>query len=346
MEIMIQPKINTYRNNNSNKVKNKNSEKTLKILDFFLENEINISNRIRKINNFSNYYLVIYDYQFIDIGSLTFEVDINRTPYKTKDQYVSIEKISNKNLEPFNSFIERIATPKMYIYKTILSYQYLLTSIHQLNKKKLCYFNFSSGKIKYYNDRPLLTDFSNSFCYKLWDKTNAYKFINNIENLNIQPIEIVLLFYMDKHDLNVLTVEHIDIIILNYYEYLPIKDYINKELLDEFKINGKDFLSEFIGKSSQQILHQTVNYIDTWDNYNLGIHYVTLFYRLIQNYNLEDTIINKLLTHLLQCIDPVPIVRKNTHYMMIMIDKMYLENQDWNFVNSIDNVNIKFNAFA
>jgi len=335
MEIIIPSKINLHEKTKCNEIKNKHNEKTLKQLDFFLENEIKITNKIKKINNFSNFYLVINDYQYIDIGSLMFKIDIVRNSYKTANQYVSIERVDNKNLLPLDSYIEMESLPKRRVYNIIFSYHYMLSSIRTLNNKKICYFNLSSQNIFFYKHFPLLSDFSNSFFYKSWNNITALQLIYRIDNLHIQPIEIVLLFYMDKHNLIMFTNNHIDIIIDNYYECLPYNLYIKNDIYESFKTDSKNFLSQCVGLTRQQILHQTINYIDTWDNFVLNNIYITLFYKLIDTYKLSDTIINKLLTHLLKCVVSCPSERKSSHYMMIIMDQLFMENKNWDFVNNI-----------
>ena len=118
------------------------------------------------------------------------------------------------------------------------------------------------------------------------------------------------------------------------------------EIYDTFKSGSKDLLLECIGLTSQQILHQTISFIDTWDNYILSVIYVTLFYRLINTYHLSDTIINKLITYLLQSIVSYPSERHTSHYMFLRMDQLLIENNNWDFVNNMSNSHIKFNIYV
>lgn len=321
-------------------------EKKLKLLDFFLQNEIEISEIVKKIKNFQNHYLVIIDYQSVDIGTLQFKTNILYNAYELENKYIIINTLSQSNIILYNKYFERQLSPKMNIYNIIISYHYLLNSLYKLNDKKVCYFNFNTDNIVFYHDYPLLTDFSSSFTYNSWNIDNALKFVNHTNNLPIQPLEVVLLFYMDKHNISVLSYEHIDIILKNYYDHIPFKHYINNETYSNIINEGNIFLTDLLKKSSSEIIDMMKNYIDTWDNYAISMTYITLLYRVIDMYKLTNTIINKLLTHLLECINPSPHLRKKLHYMTMLLDELFIKYKNWDFVKQLNTCKEDFNVFV
>ena len=101
-------------------------EKKLKLLDFFLQNEIEISEKVKKIKNFQNHYLVIIDYQSVDIGTLQFKTNILYNAYELENKYIIINTLSQSNIILYNKYFERQLSPKMNIYNIIISYHYFV----------------------------------------------------------------------------------------------------------------------------------------------------------------------------------------------------------------------------
>ena len=106
---------------------------------FYSKNECNISNTIKTLRYYSNRFLVLEDYDFVDIGQLN-EHFVDKCNLTGDVRYL-IFKYKNANLIAFNDFLFNITSPKLFILNVIESFSQLLTSLILLNDNNICFFN-------------------------------------------------------------------------------------------------------------------------------------------------------------------------------------------------------------
>ena len=103
--------------------------------NFYSVNEANISHKIKKIPYYSNYFMILEDYDYINISSgQNFEkID------KTKQYLLFTYK---KHLFSFDKFLFQL-NPKLLIFNMISTFSYLLQSFIHLIMQNIVYFQFS-----------------------------------------------------------------------------------------------------------------------------------------------------------------------------------------------------------
>ena len=175
--------LNNYFTNKGEKAdKNNKKEKTQsKILPycFFSINEINVVNIINKIPYKSNYYDVMIDYDFIDIGKIG-ENMIENVQLNNKKQYI-MTHYNNKKYIDFQDFLFNNPDKKQFLFNIFNSYSKLLNSLITLNDKNVCFFDLNTYNIVFLeNSMPILQNFQNGLIISELNESYIKQIIENI----------------------------------------------------------------------------------------------------------------------------------------------------------------------
>ena len=140
-------------------------------------NEANISDIIKKIPYYSNNYLIVEDYDFVNISQLN-DKYIEKLNLSDNKKYL-IFKYKNDKFVDFNDFLTNLTEPKFFILNIIESFSYLLNSLIKLNNENICFFNLTPQNIVFNlncGEKPQIHNFNSSLqVLKLNDK-----YINDI----------------------------------------------------------------------------------------------------------------------------------------------------------------------
>ena len=138
--------------------------KKIILYDFFSVNEIQISDIIEKhIPCYSNYFNILYDYDFIQIGNLDDETIVEKMNINTKEKYLLFE-FKKRKFITFHDFLLQSNNPSRFILNTLNTFSYLLHSLIKLYKNNIIFFNLSDKNIAFEinNDKPILIYFDKS----------------------------------------------------------------------------------------------------------------------------------------------------------------------------------------
>jgi hypothetical protein len=122
----------------------KNNKNKTKIVNycFYSINEVSISNKIKKIPYYSNYFSVIEEYDFINISTIREKVMEKVALLDENKKYLLFQY---KNyLLTFDDFLLQFKYPKILILHVMNTFSYLLQSLIQIQDKNLCFFQFHS----------------------------------------------------------------------------------------------------------------------------------------------------------------------------------------------------------
>jgi hypothetical protein len=214
---------------------------------FFTKNGIDIQELLKEITFYSYYFHCFQQYTLAD-----FPEKKDLEPKYVIFKYLCVKKTYfNDYLVISDDIFNNVGLKKKFIQKLILSFEYLLNSIIELNKKRICYFQWSTENI-YFNDKdqPILENFDN--CLKYQDfSINLLKFHKH------QPLEVFILYYMKNHDCETLS--------------LSILEEIYKNITF-FPISYQDFISlyqPFTNLPKKKIFMKLISFIETWDSYGI-----------------------------------------------------------------------------
>lgn len=309
-------------------------KRKIKILNFFLQNEIKISTIVKKIPYFYDDFNILIDIRDIKLANINNKI-IEEFDLKKDEKYMLCRYNNEKSIN-FTTFIFNLPTPKLFIFHILDSYKDLLTKIIKLNESRLCFFNLSAKNVYFSrNYTPMIKNFEKSLLMD--DLTNGYisTIIEDTEDFIDKPLEVHVLFYLIKNDEITLSYTFIESICDNYVNQLNILDFFSENYRNSYKNACIESLKKYINKPKKLIIQDILQYVNTWDNYSLSILYLYMFCNTIKVFSLQDTFMNKMLIIFLKNIDPEPFKRETLSNTLFFHNKLYNDNTEWRFINAI-----------
>jgi hypothetical protein len=329
-----------FNNLNREKYKTNKPQKKICLYDDACKHYMKINQNIRKINNYKNYYHVYEKSEFIDLAQID-ESYIHKikSPILTKQQYILLTYMDIK-IESFSHFLFKNNSAKHFIFHLQNSYSFILKSLHELQKKEICFFNICALNIlfDYNTEIPILQNFRSSFLMN--SDLNIKKFIPIIENLNNfshQPLETHLIYFLWKNDCKSLSYFQLEEISMNYMKSMPIFSLFSDSEREKYRRSCIEFMKMYINKETNEIIDKIlIEYSKTWDNFALSILYLYFLKNMIYVFQLqEDNFLNGWSTILLKNLDPDPIKRETLENTRILFEELFEQYPNWLFVTSI-----------
>ena len=319
---------------NSTNISNKQYKSNICLYDFFCDNNIKISKKIKEKYNLSNKYYTINVYTSIIIS----EVNEHIYHYNTNNnnKYVLLEYNTFKYLD-FNIFLFNLQNPKLFIFHVLDSYTILLNSLLQLEQIGVCFFNLSTKNIIFGNNyNPILRNFETSLLIDECSDINYFiQIIEKIEDYTYKPLEIHVIFYLIKNNEDSLSFSAVDSICNNFIENMSILSLFSKQYKENYYKLSIECLKKYINKPKNVIIMDILRFSSTWDNYELSILYLHIIGNISRVFTLKDTFINKMINILVKNINPDPLKREILKSSIDNLDKLYYEFTDWEYINLI-----------
>ena len=300
-------------------------------------NEADISDKIKNISYYSNEYLVVEDYDFINISQLN-DKYIEKLNINDNKRYL-IFKYKNDHLINFYEFLFNFSDPKTFFFIIIESFSYLLKSLIKLNNENICFFNLSPQNIVFNLDcgeKPQLLNFQLSLQVS---KLNTLYINNIIENQNDythKPLEVHVLFYLIKNDISSISYSFIEEICEIFVNKLSILSLFSKKYKESYKLLCIQSLKKYINKSKKDIINDILNQYDKWDVYSLSIIYLHIFGNICRIFSLNQTFISKFIVELSKNISPEPLNRNSLEDFLVIFNKLCNEQKDWTFTKKLE----------
>jgi hypothetical protein len=320
------------------KVNSKNKTKIC-LYNFFSINESNICDKIRNLPYYFNYYRILIDYDFIQIGQLGEKVLEKLENIHITDEKVLLFQYKNDDkCIKFNDFLFNLNTPKSFIFHVLESYSYLLHSLIKLNDNNVCFFNLSSENIVFDNDcgeKPILKNFNKSLQLSKLNETYITNIIKKTTDFCNKPLEVHVLFYLIENNLNTISYSFIEEITEVFVKNLSILTLFSQNYKDNYKTNCINSLKKYINKSKSSIINDILEYYDTWDSYSLSVIYLHIFGNISRIFSLKGSLISKLSIELSKNINPEPSKREKLSESLQKYEELIKQFTDWSYISSI-----------
>jgi len=307
---------------------------------FYSINEANISEIIKEIPYYSKTFLIIEDYDFIDIRQLNDTVLENLNLDKKNVKYL-LFKYKNINYLSLNQFLFQIAIhPKTLIFYLINIFSYLLQSLIQLNDHNICFFNLSYKNIVFdlnCREKPLLQDFKYSLQLSKLSVSYISNIIKNLTDYTLKPFEVHVLFYLIKNDINTISYSFIEQICEIYIKKLNILQFFSESYKEKYKLACVQSLEKYINKPKNDIIFNILEQNDKWDVYSISHLFLHIFGTILRFFSLKNTFINKITLELAKNIHPDPSKRSNLSSLLENFQNLFDGEKDWSFVNYMEN---------
>lgn len=311
-------------------------------LNFTSINEVEICEKISKIPYYENNFNIIVDYDFIKFGELNEKMveniqTINNDNIYNNKKLVLFQYKNEKCIE-FNIFLLNLYTPKSFIFHVLESFSYLLNSLIILNSKNICFFNLSDENIVFNLDcgeKPILQNFGKSIQLSKINEIYISKIINSIDNYTYKPLEVHILFYLIKNDLDTISLLFIEEISEHFVRNLDILTLFSQKYIETFKISCVNSLKKYINQPKIDIINDIIERANTWDNYSISVLYLHIIGNICRVFSLKGTFMNKWLDKLLKNIHPDPLKRETLTQTKEEFICLYNEFSDWSYINTI-----------
>jgi hypothetical protein len=244
----------------------------------------------------------------------------------------------------FYDYFFQLKTVKKSIHFILDSLDELLNNIKLLNDHNICFFHLSEHKIIFNMDlggKLMLKDFKHSIQISKLNEHYCSKMIDKIEDYTYKPLEVHVLFYLIRNNLETLSETLIEEMVDNYVKQLSVLTFFSQNYNTQFKIECIKCLKKYIGIPKKLIIEDIIEYNDKWDIYSISLLYLHIIGKIAQIFSLKDTFINKLIILLNKNIQPDPSKRENIADTKEKYQQLFIEYTDWSFINKLSNEKMK-----
>ena len=303
---------------------------------FYSKNECNISNIVKKLRYYSNRFLVLEDYDFVDISQLN-EHFVDKCNLTGDVRYL-IFKYKNANMVTFNDFLFNIVSPKLFILNVIESFSHLLTSLIQLNDNNICFFNLSPNNIGFDLDcgeKPVIRNFQTSLIVSKLDASYITNIIQKTKDYAHKPLEVHILFYLIKNDISTISYSFIQTVCEVFIKNASFLTFFSEEVVSSYKESCVNSLMKYINKPTNDIILDIIENSDKWDVYSLSVLYLHIFNSISHVFSLQPGFITKLSATLFKNTHPDPSKRQSLKQLAEYYDGLFAVEMNWVFVNKL-----------
>jgi hypothetical protein len=336
----------------------------VKVVSFFTENEIQISECLQQIPHWQLYYDCIAEYEHMKIhlsrgqsplpllrdegppthefcsplvpkGQAPLGATVGRSPSPVLCKYLQTKTVD------FDEFFLSLPSPKLVVFHVIDSYYHLLNSFYRLQQNGICYYNFSPEYLlfdEYY--KPKITKFDKSIQTDHVNEQIITFLIRGTKDFTHKPLEVHLLFYLIANNVDLLTDDLMVTICDTFIENLAILHLFSQQYKDLHRNECLSLLTRYSNKRRTEIIADVLKYIDTWDNYGISMLYLHLIGNITSAFSLKGTIMSKLIALLTKNISPTPETRNTIQNTISIYKKLYCDFKDWSFVDQIQDTAI------
>ena len=302
---MISPTIDVELMNNNSKreilaTTNVRRNNVMKIDSFFFQNELKVSEIVRKIRYHRIWFDIIQKHTPLKIKELD-DISLyqHEISYEERDAYFLCEYPTIRRFELFD-FLSNLPSDKLVVFHLFDTFSLLLNSIDLLHRHNLTFFSITRQDIVIgENLRPVMRNFNN--CYFL---DQASQFITNHNENECNPIECRVVSYLTKNKCASLSNANIE------------------ELCNGCSSECLDYLRKFINKPAANIIHDLLSSAGSWSKYSLALVYLHLIDELSNSFSLKYKFIDEFINILRQISDPGPYRLSDTQEIQTRLKAM------------------------
>jgi hypothetical protein len=334
------PKKEKHTNNNRTKIVN---------FSHFSVNEANISNKIKEIPYFSNYFSILNDYEGLNISQLN--ENILEKLKNTDNMQYYLFKYSDKNSIDFTDFLYNSTSIKKLIFDIINSFQHIFNGLHLLNENNVCFLNISPKNIVYldnFRENPVLNNFMLSLNLNKLNYSYFSHILNKLHDFTYQPLEIHILYYFIKDNLTTISYSFIEEFCENFVNKLNILRLYSENYKKLYKQQCIETMRKYINWSKKDIIDDILERNNKWDVYGISMLYVQVFGCISRIFSLKGTFISKIILELTKNLHPNSDKRMSLEETLNIFNKLLNEQDNWKFVDKLDNskLNELFDEFS
>jgi hypothetical protein len=304
----------------------------------FSINEANICHKISQIPYYSNFFLILDDYEELNISQLN--ENIFEKVKNTGNMKYYLFKYYDINSSHFVDSLYNSTSIKKLIFDIINSFQHLLYGLHLLNENNICFFDISPKNIIFlenYREKPIICNFKFSLLLNNLNESYFSNILNKIEDFTYLSFEIHILFYFVKHHMVTISHEFIQEFSENFVENLHIMALFSENYKNIYKAQCIETMRKYINLPRKQIIDDIFERNNKWDVYGISMIFLQLFGCISRVFSLKGTFISKIVLELSKNLHPDSDKRMTLEETLHIFNKLLDQQDDWNFINKLDN---------
>ena len=244
------------------------------------ENEIILGKMIENIPDYKFHFAPTVEKCNLNISKAELKGEKRCKIFKTKKQEKFINLIMPYiNGGAFGDFIAFNANPKLTLLVIINSFSHLLKSFTILQSNSICHFDIKSDNILIdeTTNLPIIIDFGLSIFIPDIKNFKKY-FYNYFPSYYIWPPEVHYInFLLHKKDQPTLTdIENL----CETFTKHAFHGRFSPLFIEKYKVSCRDFLKQFLGRDSSEVILEIITFWSTWDIFALCFMYLDFFIKI------------------------------------------------------------------
>lgn len=313
--------------------------RTVIVDDFFTcKNEIMITNLLLHCSEYSSYFSLLNDYEKVFFSQI--KNDEIKPKITDNNELYFLFKYDDVKSVSLVEYIYSLNDMNKLILNVFDSFTHILSALIILHQHNICYFNFSPHQIIYlkqYKEKPVLSNFSLSINLLKINHDYLINIINNLHTFSFQPIEIHLLYYFVKFNIQTISYSFIEEFTEKYINNLCILKFLSTEYIEDYKNKCNQLLKQYVNSPKDIIIQNILERNNKWDIYGFSILYLQIFMSISKVYALSNTFINKVIDLLLINISPNSFERKTLKETLDAYNILKNTTSNWEFIETLNN---------
>lgn len=239
--------------------------KVVKLDSFFFQNELKVTEQVRKIKYYHLWFDILQKHTLLKIGEME-----ERRLYQHEIQtnaFLCEYPPKGKRCDLLD-FLSNLPNEKLVIFHLFDSFQYLLNSIDMLSRHNLAFLSISPEDIFIgENLKPLLCNFEKC-CFL--DQMNQ-----SCQESEYNPFECRVICYLTKNKCASLSIANIE------------------EICNGYSPEYSNYLRKFINQPTTVIIKLLNSYSSSWSKCSLAIVYLRLIVELSEVFSLKYKFIDE-----------------------------------------------------
>ena len=276
--------VHYFLNDERKYVVKKNSIHNIRVIDFFLMNELTNVKKIKNIPSHNNYYYVYETSSELKIAELDEDIESVSSGREIKSDETLLFKFADRELIYLKTYLKPLSSSTKYIFTIIDFYKKLLNSVQLLVEQQVIHnhINFETIVVDKRNEMPLLTnlEFSIDLSRKDIGQYIKHFFIEYEPSYLEWPLEFHILSYLITNKLtspqNSISNYNIETIVCNVIEANTILNTFGDKVVSSYKQEALEYCKKYVNQTYDYILADILQYSNTWDNYALSIMFLRI----------------------------------------------------------------------
>lgn len=272
---------------------------------FFSLNEIQISQRILQIPNYSRHFAPVMKNSFVNLAEIDDENFEKCEKISEENSHILLTRLNvpgsqsfydffyanrKKNAIPGENVIKFKITEKSYkndkintikerkeFLKLINSYKHMLESANLLNNANIVNMNFHPSTLVFRDNLPVVARFDDCFHFPTMNEERKSYLFSDYQAKNVfLPLEAHVICFLIDNKQDTLSFSSIEEICEDCRSRVASLSCFSKAFLDQYKETAHFSLQSLTNKPKHEIINEMLRNCASWNNYGISTLFLVL----------------------------------------------------------------------